>query len=270
MRVIRIENLDDDRLADYTRLTDVQLRRVLEPERGIYMAESTKVITRALAAGHKPCSLLTTERWLDELSPLLEMHDVPVFVGEQDIVDRVAGFHLHRGALAAMQRPVHLTIPELLRNSRRIAVLEGLVDHTNVGAIFRSAAALGVDGVVLSPDCADPLYRRAVRVSMGASLTLPYARATEWPEPLEVLRSAGFELVAFALAHDAIELDAYEPGGRVAIMLGSEGHGLREESVKRADRIVRIPMAAGVDSLNVAAASAVAFWAVRSPRPESI
>lgn len=263
MKLIRITNLDDDRLADYTRLTDVQLRRAVEPERGIYMAESTKVIERALAAGHEPRSFLMTDRWLDALQPMLESYDVPVFVGGQDVVDRVAGFHLHRGALAAMRRPPHVSMNDVLRTSSRLAVLEGLVDHTNVGAVFRSAAALGIDGVVLSPNCADPLYRRAVRVSMGASISLPYARAVSWPSAIDAIRCAGFEVAAFALTSSAVSLGEYRAPGRVAVMLGSEGHGLSADAIEAADVVVKIPMSAGVDSLNVAGASAVAFWAVR-------
>jgi len=273
---IRLTEPDDERLADYTRLTDVALRRRLEPERGLYMAESTKVIRRALEAGHRPRSFLMTERWLPELADVLtdveeRFGDVPVYVGPPEVVEALTGFHLHRGALAAMQRPELPAVAEVLETARggagarRVAVLEGIVDHTNVGAVFRSAAALGVDAVLVSPDCADPLYRRSVRVSMGTVFQVPWTRLEPWPGGLDALRDAGFTVAALALDDDAVTLDdlAADPPERLALVLGAEGDGLSRRVVAAADVVVRIPMAGGVDSLNVAAASAVAFWATR-------
>ncbi len=275
--IIRLTDPDDDRLADYTRLTDVALRRRLEPERGLYMAESTKVIRRALAAGHRPRSFLMTERWLPELADVLadveaRFSGVPVYVGPAEVVETITGFHLHRGALAVMHRPELPRVGELLAaarggaGARRVAVLEGVVDHTNVGAVFRSAAALGVDVVLVSPECADPLYRRSVRVSMGTVFQVPWTRLEPWPGGLDLLRAAGFTVAALALADDAVSLDdlAAAAPERLALVLGTEGDGLSRSAVAAADVVVRIPMAGGVDSLNVAAASAVAFWATRA------
>lgn len=271
MPTVRLTDPDDDRLADYTRLTDVALRRRLEPERGLYMAESTKVIRRALAAGHRPRSFLMTERWLPDLEPLVaeveaRFGPVPVYVGPPEVVESITGFHLHRGALAAMHRPALPAVGDLVADARRVAVLEGVVDHTNVGAVFRSAAALGVDAVLVSPDCADPLYRRSVRVSMGTVFQVPWTRLEPWPAGLGLLREAGFTVAALALADDAVTLDelAAAPPERLALLLGTEGDGLSRRAVAASDVVVRIPMAGGVDSLNVAAASAVAFWATRA------
>lgn len=268
----RIFDPVDPRLSDYFDLTDVKLRRALEPAEGLYMAESSKVIARALAAGHRPRSLLMTEKWLPALGGLIDEAELrfgplPVYVGTDEVVQRLTGFHLHRGALAAMHRPPVLHVSELISGKRRIAVLDGLVDHTNVGAVLRSAAALGIEGIVLSPDCADPLYRRSVRVSMGAALTLPYARAESWPDDLQLLRRQGFTLAAMALSDDSVDLEDFARAlpDRIAWMLGSEGHGLPAATLDVADVVVRIPMEAGIDSLNVAAASAVAFWASRRP-----
>jgi tRNA G18 (ribose-2'-O)-methylase SpoU len=275
--VIHLTDAADERLTDYTRLTDVALRRVLEPAAGLYMAESSKVIERALAVGHRPRSLLMTQRWLPELADLLadverRFPGVPVYVGPNEVVEAITGFHLHRGALAAMHRPELPSLDDVLAGARdgagarRVAVLEGIVDHTNVGAAFRSAAALGVDAVLISPDCADPLYRRSVRVSMGTVFQVPWTRLEPWPDGLGLLRERGFTVAALALADDAVTLDelAAAPPERLALMLGTEGDGLSRRAIAAADVVVRIPMAGGVDSLNVAAASAVAFWATRA------
>jgi len=268
-----IEHIDDSRdprLSDYFDLTDVRLRRSREAAEGLYMAESSKVIGRALELGHQPRSLLTTERWLSSFDGLIEDAErrfgpIPVYVGTSEVVEQLTGFNLHRGALAAMHRPPLPSMHELVSSARRIAVLDGLVDHTNVGALFRSAAALGIEAIVLSPDCADPLYRRSVRVSMGAALTLPYTRATSWADGLQALRAEGFTLAALALSDDSVDLADFvaDLPERVAWMLGSEGHGLSRTALAAADVVVRIPMQLGIDSLNVAAASAVAFWASR-------
>ncbi|WP_085370628.1 RNA methyltransferase [Leifsonia sp. NCR5] len=265
MRIHRITDLTADGLADYSRLTDVALRRVSEPEGGLYIAESSKVITRALAAGHRPRSVLLQEQWLADIEPLLAGYpDVPVFVGERGVLEELTGYHLHRGALAAMHRPVLPDPADLLRDARRVVVLEDIVDHTNVGAIFRSVAGLGADAVLVSPRCADPLYRRSVRVSMGTVLQVPWTRIPEWDEAAPILHDAGFEIAALALADDAVELAAYASDApeRVALVLGSEGDGLSRRALAAADTVVTIPMLHGVDSLNVASASAVALWAL--------
>jgi tRNA G18 (ribose-2'-O)-methylase SpoU len=265
VHIVRIDDPDDERLRDYLRLTDVVLRRLTEPEGGLYIAESTRVVERAIAAGHVPRSVLLQEKWLDEIAPLVEPFDVPVFVGESDVLERVTGFQMHRGALAAMHRPPLPDVAELLRDARRVVVVEDVVDHTNVGAIFRAVAGLGADAVLVTPRCADPLYRRSVRVSMGTVLQVPWTRLADWPEGAEQLHAAGFEIAALALADDAVDLGEYAAAApeRVALLLGTEGDGLSRAALRGADRIVTIPMQHGVDSLNVAAASAVALWALR-------
>ena len=267
MRVQRIESLDMPGLEDFTSLTDVALRRKLEPEGGLYLAESPKVIERALQAGHTPRSVLLLEQWLPRIEPLLEAHpEVAVFMGESEQLEALTGFHLHRGALASMHRPEPLDPSELLRESRRIVVLEDLADHTNVGAIFRSVAALGADGVLLTPGCADPLYRRAVRVSMGAVLQVPWARLPHWREAGPLIRDSGFELAAFALREDAEDLAEFVNSvpEKLALMFGTEGEGLSRRALAAATRCVTIPMEHEVDSLNVSTAAALALWAVRT------
>ena len=266
---IEITDPADPRLADYVALTDVVLRRRTEPERGLYIAESQKVIRRALRAGHRPRSYLMARRWLDDLSDIVadaEAQGIPVYFGEHDVIEQLTGFHLHRGALAAVQRPVLPDVESLLAGARRVVVLEDVVDHTNVGAIFRSAAALGVDAVLITPRCADPLYRRSIRVSMGTVFQVPWTRIDPWPGGLDLLKKAGLTVVAMALTDDSVSLDELEahPPQRVALVLGTEGDGLSRHTVEGADVTVRIPMAGGVDSLNVAAASAVAMWALRA------
>ncbi|WP_347352632.1 RNA methyltransferase [Intrasporangium sp.] len=272
---VRVSDPADPRLTDYVALTDVALRRRTEPERGLYIAESEKVIRRALAAGHRPRSYLMAERWLTDLADVVaraEARGVPVFVGEHDVIEALTGFHLHRGALAAMHRPPLPPVGDLVRGARRVVVLEDVVDHTNVGAVFRSAAALGVDAVLVTPRCADPLYRRSVRVSMGTVFQVPWTRIDPWPAGVDLLHRAGFTVAAMSLAPGSVGLDdlARRPPERLALVLGTEGDGLRPRTVASADLTVRIPMAAGVDSLNVAAASAVACWALRVPCPDPV
>ncbi len=250
----------------FEKLTDVKLRAVQEPEWGIYLAESSKVIRRAVQAGHKPFAFLMSEKWADDLSDVLENYPhVPAYVGSEEELEVVTGFHLHRGALAAMCRPSPLPVSEIIRGTRRVAILEDIVDHTNVGAIFRSAAALDVDAVLVTPRCADPLYRRSIRVSMGTVFQVPWTRLHDWPESLLELHRAGFRSVALALQEDSLTLA--ELGERndekLALILGTEGHGLHRKTLERAQDTVMIPMSHGVDSLNVAAASAVAFWETR-------
>lgn len=271
MNVVHMSDLSSPELADYTQLTDVALRRVREPEEGLYLAESVKVIERALRAGHRPRSVLLLQEWLPKVAPLLvAFPDVPVFVGEPEQLEHLTGFHLHRGAIASMHRPTALDPRDLLLASRRVVVLDDLADHTNVGAIFRSAAALGADAVLLSPACADPLYRRAVRVSMGAVLQVPWARLPDWREAGPLFRELGFELAAFALREDAEDLADYvtELPERVALMFGSEGPGLSRKALASARRTITIPMDHDVDSLNVATAAALALWAVRAATRE--
>ncbi|WP_407943825.1 TrmH family RNA methyltransferase [Marisediminicola senii] len=243
----------------------MELRRTLEPAGGLYIAESGKVIRRALAAGHVPRSVLVQPQWLDSLRPLMEPFDIPVYVGEPALLESLTGYNLHRGALAAMHRPALRPVDELISDARRIVILENIVDHTNVGAIFRSVAGLGADAVLVTPRCADPLYRRSVRVSMGSVLQVPWTRLPDWPHAAAVVKSAGFHLAALALAPGAVDLGAFaaDVPERVAIVLGSEGDGLSREAIAAADTVVTIPMGHGVDSLNVAAASAVALWALR-------
>lgn len=265
MHVVHLENLDDPGLKDYLNLTDVALRRLLEPAGGLYIAESAKVIARAIAAGHVPRSVLLLEQWLPDIEPLVAGFDVPVFVGSTELLEQLTGFEMHRGALASMHRPALPDPAELLRNARRVVILEDIVDHTNVGAIFRAVAGLGADAVFVTPRCADPLYRRSVRVSMGTVLQVPWTRLPEWPAATALLAEAEFHVAALALSDEAITLDAFadDPPERVAILLGAEGDGLSREALGHANSVVTIPMLHGVDSLNVASASAVALWALR-------
>ena len=261
-----LHDADDPRVSDYTSLTDTALRRRREPEEGMYIAESSKVLRRAVDAGHRPRSFFLAEKWLPDLQDILDRFpDVPAYVGTADVLEEITGFHLHRGALAAMERPVPLELAEVLRTARRVAVLEDIVDHTNIGAIFRSAAALQVDAVLVTPRCADPLYRRAIRVSMGTVFQVPWVRLTDWPGQLGDLRAAGFVSAALALREDSLTIDqlSARQDERLALVLGTEGDGLAESTLASVDLSVRIPMRGGVDSLNVAAASAVAFWECR-------
>jgi len=253
----------DPRLRDYLRLTDVALRRVKEPAEGLFIAEGEKVIRRALAAGYPLRSLLLEEKWLDSLGDVVAAAGVPVYLAARDVLDAATGYAVHRGALAAMSRTELPAAADLVEGASRLAVLEDVNDHTNVGAIFRAAAGLGMDGVLLSPRCADPLYRRAVKVSMGAVFALPYARLETWGPGLGLLRDAGFTTVALAPNEGSLTLAelADQQLPRLALLLGAEGTGLRPATIAAVDLCVRIPMARGVDSLNVAAAAAVAFYA---------
>ncbi|CAN7271722.1 RNA methyltransferase [Microbacterium sp. LjRoot45] len=268
MDISRVDSADDRRLADYRDLTDVALRRVREPEGGLYIAESAKVLRRALSAGHRPRSVLVQEKWLAEVAALLgeaDAVDVPILVVPADVAEAVTGYAVHRGALAAMHRPALPSVADVIAAARTVLVLEDIVDHTNVGAAFRAAAGLGADAVLVSPRCADPLYRRSVRVSMGTVFQVPWTRLPEWPDAGAVLRDAGLHVAALALADGAVPLDAFAAARpeRVALLLGAEGDGLSRRALAAADTVVTIPMAGGVDSLNVAAAAAVALWALR-------
>ncbi|CAN5174245.1 RNA methyltransferase [soil metagenome] len=264
MNLVPVADPADPALADYIGLTDVVLRRRVEPEGGLYIAEGTKVIDRAIRAGHRPRSVLLQQKWLSEIAGLVD-DAVPLYLGEPELLQAVTGYAVHRGALAAMQRPALEDPATLLAGASLVVVIEDVVDHGNVGAIFRSAAGLGADAVLISPRCADPLYRRSVKVSMGTVFQVPWTRLPEWPEAVELLHDSGFHLAALALADDAVDLESFaaDPPGRVALVLGAEGDGLSREAVSAADTVVTIPMLNGVDSLNVASASAVALWALR-------
>ena len=264
---------DDPRLGDYVRLRESSLRRSLESERGLFIAEGEKVIRRAVEAGYRPRSFLLAPRWLPGLADVLaRWPDVDVYVVDEAVAEQVTGFHVHRGALASLRRGDQPPVADLLRRDR-LVVLEDVVDHANVGAILRSAAGLGWDGALLSPRCADPLYRRAVKVSMGAVFALPWTRLPTWREAPTLLNEAGFTTVALTLADDSEELDRVAAGlGRtvkVAVLLGTEGAGLSERWTSAAAIRARIPMRAGVDSLNVAAAAAIACYAFGGPQTSS-
>jgi len=269
-QVVRVVDPADPRLADYVLLRETSLRRHLEAERGLFIAEGEKVIRRAVEAGHRPRSFLLAERWLAPLADVVAAHpEAPVHLVTEAVAEEVTGFHVHRGALASLHRAAEADVARILAGvtagRSRIAVLEDLVDHTNVGAVFRSAAALGVDAVLVTPRCADPLYRRSIKVSMGTVFQVPWARIDPWPSGVEVLQRAGWVVAGMTLGEGAITLDdlVAEDHPRLALVFGTEGHGLAAGTDRRLDRRVRIPMMHGVDSLNVAASSAVAFYAAR-------
>ena len=267
--IITLTLLDAPELDVYARLTQAQLRNRLEPEKGLFIAESPKVIGTALDTGLEPVSFLMEQRHItgDAASLLARFPDVPVYTAERELLARLTGYTLTRGVLCAMRRPAPKSPTEVIAGAKRIAVLEGVVDATNIGAIFRSAAALGMDAVLLSPTCCDPLTRRAVRVSMGTVFQLPWATFDTWPAGgMEILRGAGFATCAMALRDDSLALgdERLNSLPKLAIVLGAEGDGLANGTIAACDYTVRIPMAHGVDSLNVAAASAVAFWELRA------
>ena len=271
--IIEITDFSAPELDAFARLTEAQLRNKLEPEKGIFIAESPKVIQRALKAGYEPVSLLTERKHLGgQAKDLVAMlGDVPVYTADDDLLEGLTGYALTRGVLCAMRRRVMPTVEELCKDARRVAVLESIVDATNVGAIFRSAAALGIDAVLVTPTCCDPLYRRAARVSMGTVFQVPWTRigetAADWPERgMERLKALGFQTAAMALSDDSVSVEdpALRDVEKLAIILGTEGDGLSANTIADCDHVVRIPMREGVDSLNVAAASAVAFWELRA------
>ena len=306
MPLIYVSSLDDARLDAYARLTEAQLRSKLEPERALFIAESEKVIERAFEGGMEPISLLMEEKWLAAMGPLIAQMEerrratayaparpatsalasqsaagtslahllddpdsLPVFIAPRDELARLTGFELTRGALGAFRRPALPSVADVLEGARLVAVLEDITNHTNVGAIFRSAAALGIDAVLLTPACHDPLFRRASRVAMGTVFQVPWARIgadRDWAaEGVALLRDAGFATAALALSDDSISVadPRLKAADKLALILGTEGDGLRPTTIATCDYTVRIPMAHGVDSLNVAAASAVAFWETR-------
>jgi len=275
--LVEVADAGDPRLADYVRLTDVHLRKSLEPRHGLFIAEGEKVIRRAIGAGYPVRSLLVTRDKLAGLGDLAGSCPGPVYLVSPEVAQQLTGYRVHRGALASMQRRPLPPVGDVARGARRIVVLEDIVDHTNVGAIFRCVAALGFDAIVLAPRCADPLYRRSVRVSMGAVFAVPYARMDDWREGLGALRTAGFLLLALTPAADAVPIGellggAGGRGGRVppdtrlGLLLGAEGDGLSSRWRDQADLSVRIPMSRGVDSLNVASAAAIACYALARRR----
>lgn len=286
MRFIHLDSIDDERVAAYVNLTEIQLRNRLEPSKGLFIAESPKVIDRALAAGREPISLLVEESWIDGMSGMFDVIEkrwgdgIPVYVASPEQLKRLTGYRLHRGALAAMKRWSLPSVEEVCRGARQVAVMENIVDHTNVGALMRSAAALDVDAVLVTPSCGDPLYRRAARVSMGTVFQVPWTRIGGddkhyWPfTGMRELHDLGFTTVAMALEDDSISLAELvrrlnnaetesDHIDKLALIFGTEGDGLSPHTISRADLTVKIPMSHGVDSLNVAASSAVAFYATR-------
>jgi tRNA G18 (ribose-2'-O)-methylase SpoU len=259
--LVEIGSADDPRLNDYRDLRDVELRKHLEAEHGLFLAEGEKVVRRSVEAGYRPRSFLLAPRWLDGLADVLAATQAPCYVVSEALAEEVTGFHVHRGALASIERRPLPSLDDVLAGARSVLVLEEVVDHTNVGAIFRSGAALGFDAVLLAPRCADPLYRRSVKVAMGAVFALPWTRLPDWYDALPSLGERGFTSVAMTLAEDAVPVeDAVSGVDRLALVLGSEGHGLSTRWEQTADRRATIPMAAGIDSLNVAAATAVACY----------
>ena len=264
MAIIEITSLDHEGVQVFGTLTEAQLRNRLEPEKGIFIAESPKVIDVALNAGYQPLALMCERKHIegDAASIIARCGDIPVYTGERELLSQLTGYVLTRGVLCAMRRPLPPSVEQVCRDAHRVVVIDGVTDTTNIGAIFRSAAALGIDAVLLTPTSCDPLTRRAVRVSMGSVFLVPWT----WLEtPIQSLNSLGFKTVAMALTDKSIPLDhpvlATEP--RLAIVMGTEGDGLPQETIEQTDYVVRIPMSHNVDSLNVAAASAVAFWQVR-------
>lgn len=265
MAVIEITSLEHPGVEVFSTLTEAQLRNRLDPQRGIFIAESPKVIRVALDAGYEPLALLCEHRHIggDAADIVERVGDIPVYTGERELLARLTGYTLTRGVLCAMRRPVPPAVADVCREARRVVVIHGVVDTTNIGAIFRSAAALGMDAVLLTPDSCDPLNRRSVRVSMGSVFLVPWT----WVDrPQEQLHELGFRTAAMALTDRSVPLDypALKQEPRLALLMGTEGDGLPQMAIEGADYVVRIPMAHGVDSLNVAAASAVAFWELRS------
>ncbi len=289
MPITEITDLADPRLTDYAHLTDVALKKARGTEHGLYLAESLLVFERGLRSGHVPRSVLALGTSADEAIAALAEHgygtgtgtgtgtstgtstgtgtgslEIPVFVGPGELLAELTGYILHRGLIASMNRPALVPAAELLAKARRVVVLENVVDPTNVGAIFRSAGAIGADAVLVTPHCSDPFYRRAIRVSMGTVLQVPWTRVGDWAETRELLADAGFHIAALALTSDAVSLRDFARNvpEKLALVLGAEGEGLTPEAIAAADTVLKIPMRHGIDSLNVAAASAVAMWAV--------
>jgi tRNA G18 (ribose-2'-O)-methylase SpoU len=265
-----ITDLSAPDLQDFVSLTDVALRKKIEPASGLYIAESPKVIIRALEAGHIPRAVLLKAQWLEEMTDLFSQSECTIYVGDDSVLEDLTGFHMHRGALASFHRPDLPSLSEILDTSTFVVILEDIVDHTNVGAIFRAVAGLGADAVLISPQCADPLYRRSVRVSMASVLQVPWTRIPSWGEATVILHDKGFHIAAMALSKDAVTLSEFSKHRpeKIALVLGAEGDGLSREALLHADSLVSIPMHHGVDSLNVASASAVALYVLLSNTPQ--
>ncbi len=257
----------DPRVADFVRLTDVHLRRSLEAEHGLFIAEGDKVIRRAIAAGYPVRSLLVADDKLATIEDVAANCGAPLYVLPASAVQELTGYRVHRGALASMRRLPLPAVADVLESARRIVVLEDIVDHANVGAVFRCAAALGFDAVLLSPRCADPLYRRAVKVSMGAVFSVPYSRVGDWRGAVDSLKQHGFRVLAMTPDPQATPISEVPPAAKTAVLMGSEGDGLSSRWMAAADQRVRIPMSRGVDSLNVAAAAAIACYLLAAPTP---
>ena len=267
-KIVEITDFSDPALDVYARLTEAQLLNRCEPAKGMFIAESPKVIHRALDGGCEPVSLLMERKDIDGSARevLARCPDIPVFTADEEVLCNLTGYHLTRGVLCAMRRPKLPTMEEICREASRVVVLENVQNPTNVGAIFRSAAALGMDAVLLTPGCSNPLYRRSARVSMGTVFQIPWAYTGDWPEAgMQQLKALGFKTAALALSDNSVSID--DPNlmaeERIALLLGSEGDGLADTTIASCDYTVKIPMYHGVDSLNVAAASAVAFWQLR-------
>ncbi len=267
--VIEIQNFSDPELDIYARLTEAQLMNRFDPKNAMFIAESPKVIDRALDAGYVPVSLLMERKDITGQAAdiIVRCGEIPLFTADRDVLAQLTGYHLTRGVLCAMRRPPLPSVDEICKNAKRIAILENVMNPTNVGAIFRSAAALGVDAVLLTPGCSDPLYRRSARVSMGTVFQIPWtfigSEITQWPQPgMEIIQRLGFKTAALALNDNSVSVDDEKLNSeeKLAIILGSEGDGLTDDTIAQCDYTVKIPMQHGVDSLNVAAASAVAFW----------
>ncbi|MGN0126309.1 TrmH family RNA methyltransferase [Glutamicibacter soli] len=269
-RILHVADLQDERLDEYLRLSEAHLRMRTDVENGLYIAESTKVVQRAINAGHSPRSFLLAQKHLGQLvAEFNRFPDAPIFIGDDAQLQDLVGFHLHRGAMAAMNRPAPLDLDEVLAASSRVAILEDIADHTNLGAIIRSASGLGIDAVLLTPKCVDPWYRRSARVSMGTVFDLPWVRLESWPQDIERLRAHGYRMLAMELTENAVPLNEIQlaAGEKAAMILGNEGRGVTDEALAAVDTTVIIPMHRAVDSLNVGAASAIAFWHLcSSPR----
>ena len=269
-RILHVADLQDKRLDEYLRLSEAHLRMRTDVENGLYIAESTKVVQRAINAGHTPRSFLLAQKHLGQLvEEFNRFPDAPIFIGDDAQLQDLVGFHLHRGAMAAMNRPTPLDLDEVLAASSRVAILEDIADHTNLGAIIRSASGLGIDAVLLTPKCVDPWYRRSARVSMGTVFDLPWVRLESWPQDIERIRAHGYRMLAMELTEDAVPLNEIQlaAGEKAAMILGNEGRGVTGEALAAVDTTVIIPMHREVDSLNVGAASAIAFWHLcSSPR----
>ncbi|ALD65652.1 rRNA methyltransferase [Arthrobacter sp. LS16] len=268
--MLHVANLQDERLDEYLRLSEAHLRMRTDVENGLYIAESTKVVQRAINAGHTPRSFLLAQKHLGQLvEEFNRFPDAPIFIGDDAQLQDLVGFHLHRGAMASMNRPAPLDLDEVLAASSRVAILEDIADHTNLGAIIRSASGLGIDAVLLTPKCVDPWYRRSARVSMGTVFDLPWVRLESWPQDIERLRAHGYRMLAMELTENAVPLNEIQlsAGEKAAMILGNEGRGVTDEALAAVDTTVIIPMHRAVDSLNVGAASAIAFWHLcSSPR----